>query len=490
MEIFDIAIIGAGVVGCAIAQHLAKYDLKIALLEKESDVCMGASKANSGIIHTGYFTKGPMKEEMNLKGSPLFDEVCPKIGVDFDRIGAVFCATDEEELKILKNELKICQSRKIPVELIEDQAKVHEIEPQLNEKVIAILHFPTAGIIIPFEFAVGLAEHAVINGVQLMLDFEVAIIKREHGMFTIISALGNKTIKAKTVINAAGVYSDKVAKMVGVEDFTITPRRGEYILFDKNSLNFNKIIFPTPSLQSKGIVISKTLHNNFFIGPNAHEIDSKEGNQTTIVGLNEILMGAKTLIKELPLRQNITNFAGVRATADSHDFIIEPTKVPHFIQAAGIDSPGLSSSLAIARKIEEILSNISGYSFKPKSNYIPIREKPLRYTDLSKEQLAEKIKNNPQWGQIVCRCELVTEAEIVDACHRPIPCTNSDMIKRRLRPGMGRCQGGFCLPKVLKIISREKGIIYERVTKSGKNSHIVFDRSKGLCSEVFQGEKL
>jgi glycerol-3-phosphate dehydrogenase len=490
MEIFDIAIIGAGVVGCAIAQHLAKYDVKIALLEKEADVCMGASKANSGIIHTGYFTKGPMKEEMNLKGAPLFDEVCPQIGVDYDRIGAIFCATDEEELKILKNELKTCESRNIPVELIEEQAKIQEMEPQLNDKVIAVLHFPTAGIIIPFELAVGLAEHAVMNGVHLMLDYEVAIIKREHGMFTISDSMGNKKIETKTVINAAGIYSDKIAKMVGVEDFIITPRRGEYILFDKNSLKFNKIIFPTPSLQSKGIVISKTLHENFFIGPNAHEIDSKEGNQTTIKGLNEILMGAKTLIKDLPLRQNITNFAGVRATSDNHDFIIEPTKVPHFIQAAGIDSPGLSSCLAIARKIEEILTVITGYSFKKKTNYISMREKPARYATLSKEQLEQKVKENPQWGQIICRCELVTEAEIVDACHRPIPCTNSDMIKRRLRPGMGRCQGGFCLPKVMKIISREHGIIYERVTKSGKNSHIVFDRSKGLCSEVFQGEKV
>ena len=488
--IYDIAIIGAGCVGTAIAQRLSKHDLKIALLEKEADVSMGATKANSGIIHAPYMLHGKMKEEMNMKGWMMFEEVCAEIGVEFSRPGAVFCATNDEELHVLENELELCKKRGgFEVELIRDKTRIQEIEPQLNDNVFAVLYFPKAGIIIPFELAVGLAEHAVMNGVDLLLSYEVAFIKKQDDIFAIHSKEGD-LIQAKTVVNAAGVYSDKIARMVGIEDFTIIPRRGEYILFDKNSLPLKTIIFPTPTLESKGIVISPTVHGNFFIGPNAHEIDSKEGNQTTVTGLNEILSGADKLIRKLPLRQNITNFAGIRATANEHDFIIKSTKIPQFLLAAGIDSPGLTSSLAIAQRIEELLQSDCGYSFKPNPNLVPKREKQVRLADLSSDELAEKISNNPQWGQMVCRCEQVTEAEIVEACHAPIPCTNSDMIKRRLRPGMGRCQGGFCLAKVMKIISREHAMIYEQVTKLGKGSQVVLGRTKNLSSEVFQGEKL
>jgi glycerol-3-phosphate dehydrogenase len=488
-EIIDIAIIGAGCIGSAIAQRLSKYRLNIALIEKEADVSMGATKANSGIIHAPYMIHGKMKEEMNMRGCPMFDEICPQIGIDFKRIGAIFCATKKNDLQILESELELCKKRGFPVELIQDKKKIAELEPQLKKNIYAVLHFPTAGIIIPFEYTVALAEHAVMNGVNLHLQFQVGVIRNENGVFHIYSNEG-KILKAKTIINAAGVYSDKVEKMVGIETFTITPRRGEYILFDKDALPLNKIIFPTPNLESKGIVIAPTLHGNFFIGPNAHEIDSKEGNQTTTKGLNEIIKGAQALVKKLPFKKNITNFAGVRATANAHDFIIGATDVPNFINAAGIDSPGLSSSLAIAEKVEHIIREETDLTLIEKSNYIKERKKQVRFADLSKEELSQRIEKNPQWGNMICRCEQVTEAEIVEACHAPIPCTNADMIKRRLRPSMGRCQGGFCLPKVMKIISRERNIIYEQVTKSGKNSRIVFDRTKNITSEVIQGKIL
>ncbi len=487
-NLYDIAIIGAGCVGSAIAQRLSKYDINIILIEKESDVSMGATKANSGIIHQGYFTtKGSLKEKLCLRGNDLIDEIGPKIGVEYERIGAIFCATNKIERETLESEFTKSQNRGVDVEIITDLNRIHVIEPQLNDNVITILHFPRAGIIIPFELTIALAEHAIINGCELKLEFEVGFIKRdtENDVFEIRSADGRK-IKAKTIINAAGIYSDKIARMVGLEDFIIIPRRGEYILFDKDSLPLKKIIFPTPTPASKGIVISKTVHGNFFIGPNATEIDSKEGINTTSIGLNEIITGARKIIKNLPFKKNITNFAGIRASTHQHDFIVEESSIPQFINVAGIDSPGLSSSLAIAELVEQILKKNCGYTFIKREDYIPTRNKQILLSDLSEEELAKKIKENPQWGQIICRCEQVTEAEIVEACRGPIPVKNTDMIKRRLRPGMGRCQGGFCLPKVMKIISREQDMIMEQVTKTGGDSFIVFERTKHLNSEVIE----
>jgi len=484
-DIYDIAIIGAGVVGSAIAQRLSKYNLKTILLDKEADVAMGTSKANSGIIHEGYFTsKGTLKESLCLRGSELFNELCPQLDVPFKRTGALFCATTKNELKTLKGELKHSQERNVIVELIEDREKIQEMEPLLKETVIGVLHFPKAGILIPWDLTIAMAEHAMLNGVELKLQFQIAFIKKTDSIFTLHSSEGQK-IHAKTIINAAGIYSDKIAKMIGDESFNIIPRRGEYIMFDKNSLILHKILFPTPSLVSKGIVVGPTMHGNFYVGPNANEVDSKEGNNTSIKGLNEILTGGSKLV-DLPLRKHITNFAGLRASTLRHDFIIEPSKLDgNFIHAAGIDSPGLTSCLAIAERVENILKEQCGYTFSSNPNYIPTQSAQIRMEDLSESELAAKITENPQWGNIVCRCEMVSEAEIVEACHRQIPCTNTDMVKRRLRPGMGRCQGGFCQAKVMKIISREREMLYEKVTKTGGKSYLVFDRTKNLGSEIF-----
>ncbi|MHA1674725.1 MAG: NAD(P)/FAD-dependent oxidoreductase [Promethearchaeota archaeon] len=489
-DIYDIAIVGAGVVGSAIAQRLAKYEVKTILLDKEADVAMGTSKANSGIIHQGYFTaKGSLKEILCLRGSELFNELCPQLDVPFKRTGALFCATTKNELKTLRGELQHSQERNVAVELIEDRKEIIKLEPLLKESVIGVLHFPKAGILIPWDLTIALAEHAIINGVELKLRFEVAFITKQDKLFTIHSSEGQK-IQAKTIINAAGLYSDKIAKMIGDESFNIFPRRGEYIMFDKNSLPIQKILFPTPTVVSKGIVVGPTMHGNFYVGPNANEVDSKEGNNTSIKGLNEILTGGSKLV-DLPLRKHITNFAGLRASTLRHDFIVETSKYDgQFIHAAGIDSPGLTSSLAIAERVEKILDEQCGYSFLKKSQYIPTLTSQIRMDDLNEEKLKSKIVENPQWGNIVCRCEMVSEAEIVEACHRQIPCTNTDMVKRRLRPGMGRCQGGFCQAKIMKIISRERDMLYEKVTKTGGKSYLVFDRTKNLGSEIFKGEHL
>jgi glycerol-3-phosphate dehydrogenase len=303
--------------------------------------------------------------------------------------------------------------------------------------------------------------------------------------------MDGRQITARTIINAAGLFSDRVARMVGDESFNIIPRRGEYIMFDKNTLNLQKILFPTPTVLSKGIVVAPTRHDNFFVGPNAHEVDSVDAINTSSQGLNEILEGGQKIVDELPLRKHITNFAGIRASTLKHDFIIKQSdSVPHLILAAGIDSPGLSSCLAIAERIEVILKEECHYELVENLNYTRTRTSQTRLADLTDPELAQKIHKNPQWGNIICRCEFVSEAEIVKACHLPIPCTNTDMIKRRLRPSMGRCQGGFCLPKVMKIISRERDMIFEQVTKTGGQSDIVFKRTKNLSSEIYQGKIL
>ncbi len=489
-NIYDIAIIGAGVVGSAIAQRLAKYELKTILLDKDADVAMGTSKANSGIIHQGYFTsKGTLKETLCLRGSALFNELCPQLDVPFKRTGALFCATTKNELKTLEGEFKNSQERNAPAEFIDDRGKIKKLEPLLKESVIAVLHFPEAGILVPWDLTIALAEHALLNGVELKLQFEVAFIKKNDEIFTIHSSEGEK-IQVKTIINAAGLYSDKIAKMIGDESFNIIPRRGQYIMFDKHSLNLQKILFPTPTVVSKGIVVGPTMHGNFYVGPNANEVDSKEGTNTSIKGLNEILTGGSKLV-DLPLRKHITNFAGLRASTLRHDFIIEPSKQDgQFIHAAGIDSPGLTSSLAIAERVEEILQKDCGFTFSKRTQYIPTLSSQIRMENLNEEELKSKIAENPQWGNIVCRCEMVSEAEIVEACHRQIPCTNTDMVKRRLRPGMGRCQGGFCQAKIMKIISRERDMLYEKVTKTGGKSYLVFNRTKNLGSEIFNGDHL
>ena len=493
---YDLAIIGAGCVGTAIAQRLCKYHLKILVLEKEEDVSMGTTKANSGIIHAGYAApNGSLKAEMNVKGNAMFDEVCNNIEVEFKRVGSFVCAMDEKGLATIKKEKELGEKRGVKVEIIDDKAKIKAMEPNISEDVIAVLYAPSAGIIIPFELAVGLAEHSVLNGVEYKFNFKVNEIENPSENLFIIKSESGEKIESKNVINCAGVFSDKISGMVGLNYFKILPRRGEYVLLDKNVIEIRHILFPTPFVSktgqvSKGILASPTLHGNIFAGPNAEEIESPDAINTTTAGLNEVISGSKGLIPNMPIRESITNFAGIRATSSNGDFIIEATSVKGFVNVAGIESPGLSSCLAIAEKVEGIVRNDLKIILTEKSDYIPKRKAQLRMKDMTYDKLQEKIKENPKWGTIVCRCETITEQEIVEACHAIIPAKSLDMIKRRLRPGMGRCQGGFCSPKVMKIISRELNIPFGEVTKTGKGSKIVIERTKGYKDEVYKEEEL
>jgi len=486
---YDVTIIGGGVTGTAIARWISRYELKTILIEKEEDVCSGTSKANSGIIHAGYDPKeGTLMCEMNIKGNPMFDQAQKELHFDFKRCGSFVIAVEEEELKILKKEKEKGDKRGIPGEIITDIKRIKTMEPNITDRVVGVYYCPTAGIVWPFGLCISLAENAYQNGVHFLFESPVVEIKKKTDYFEIKA--GSNTINSKYIINAAGVHADLIAKMVGINDFYITPRTGEYILLDKNAMNLKVIMFPIPTEYSKGILVSPTTHGNTFIGPNSVLQDSKDDTSTTSEGLNEIIDGARKLFPSVPIRSAITNFAGLRAISSRNgDFIIEADKnVFGFVNAAGICSPGLSSCLAIAEKIIEILKNDIGIKLIEKPNWQPYRIPQKRLKDMNEQELALEIKKNPKWGRVICRCETVTEAEIVEAIHRPLGAHSLDMIKKRLRPGMGRCQGAFCTPKLLKILSRELKIPIEKVTKNIKGTELIVGRTKNLQSIIWEGE--
>ncbi|TFF93976.1 MAG: FAD-dependent oxidoreductase, partial [Promethearchaeota archaeon] len=362
------------------------------------------------------------------------------------------------------------------LELILDKDKILELEPNLTEDVVGVLHAPTAGIVSPYEMTIALAENAAMNGVKFFRNQEVIKIRHTDYIFT-VKTRGGGEFQSRHLINAAGLYADEISKMLGLDYFYIMPRKGEYILFDRNALRLNKILFPMPTKVSKGILVCPTVHGNTFVGPNAQNIVDKEDIATTTAGLKEILDGAKDLVPNIPARSSIRNFAGLRAVPDSYDFIIDNTDIWGFINVAGILSPGLTSSYAIAEKVEGILE-LLGLELKKKEDYNPYRPKPQSFTDFTKEELDKKIQEDPKWGNIICRCETVSEREIINAIHAPVGATTVDGVKFRCRPGMGRCQGGFCRPRVIEILSRELNIPYSQVSKRGDDTTFLECKTK------------
>ncbi|MHA1730225.1 MAG: NAD(P)/FAD-dependent oxidoreductase [Promethearchaeota archaeon] len=490
---YDVVIIGGGVIGCSISRWLSKYNLRILLIERSEDVCSGTSKANSGIIHGGYAAReGSLKCEMNLKGNPMFTKAQKELNFEFKRIGSFVEAIEESEIEVLEEEKRKGDIRNIPGEIIKDIKKIRDMEPNINKSVKAVYYCPVAGIIWPFGLTIALAENAYNNGVNFLFSSPVTSIKKiKAGNDHFEIKAGNQYISARYIINAAGVYADKIANMVGLNNFKISVRKGDYILLDKDTFPLNHIIFPVPSEFSKGILVSPTIHGNTFIGPNSNPQDDKADVATTTLGLNEIISGAKKLFPNISLRSAITNFAGLRAISNhDRDFIIESSEIDGFINVAGICSPGLSSSLAIAEKVVKILIDDVGVKLVEKSNWNPIRLPPIRLKDMNESSLSNAIKRNPQWGRIICRCETVTEAEIVEVIHRhgPLGAHSIDMIKKRLRPGMGRCQGAFCTPKIIKILSRELKIPVEQVPKNNPGSEYIVGRTKNIESTIWEGE--
>jgi glycerol-3-phosphate dehydrogenase len=478
----DVVIIGAGVTGTAIARELARYELEVVLVEKEADVACGSTKANTAIVHAGYDAHpGTWKAKLNVRGNAVFPQICRELEVPFKRTGSLVVALKEDQVPHLYELLERGHVNGVPDLEIIGRDELLRREPHLNPHAVAALWAPTAGIVNAWELTIAQAENAVENGVKLLLEQPVIRIEREGDRVRTVCT-PDFAIATRFVVNAAGRHSDEIARLVGQEDFRITPRKGEYYVFDRRFGHMAGCpLFPVPTAVSKGILVTPTVEGNLLIGPNAQDLDDKEDLRTTPAGLKEVLTEALDMMPDLPLKDAIANFAGLRAVArPSNDFVLGPAPgVPNFINAAGIQSPGLTSAPAVAEEIRDYLQ-AAGLELNGKKKFNPYRKRLVTFRELSREEQAELIAEDPRYGQIVCRCETVTEAEIVQALHRPVPCTTMDGVKRRTRAGMGRCQAGFCTPRVAAIMARELGLSLDEVTKKGGASKLLLARTKEL----------
>lgn len=473
---YDVVIIGAGVIGTFIARELSKYELKIVLLEKANDVSDGTTKANSAIIHAGYDAKeGTLKAKLNAMGNPMFDKVCKELDVPFKRIGSLVIATNEKEMVVLKDLLERGKYNNILDMKLLNQEEVLQKEPNLSKEVIGALYAKTAGITSPFELAIALAENAIDNGVELMHNQEVTNIQNEYNTFFVQTQ--DKVIKSRYVINCAGVYADKVNNMINSPSFSIIPRRGQYFVFDKQEgKKFNSVIFQCPTEKGKGILITKTVHGNLLVGPDSQDIENKEAIETTKDRLDYVRKISKKTSTNVNFSKVITSFAGLRATPSTGDFIIGESETANFINAAGIESPGLSASPAIAQRVVKII--LEKEDLTEKENYIKERKRQIRFIELSNEEKRDLIEKDNRYGKIICRCEQITEGEIIDVIHRNAGAKTVDGVKRRVRPGMGVCQGGFCGPRVLEILARELNKSEIDILKDSKYSYILTGTTK------------
>ncbi|SHK30011.1 glycerol-3-phosphate dehydrogenase [Anaerobranca californiensis DSM 14826] len=475
---YDVLIIGAGIVGTAIARELSKYELKVILAEKENDIANGTTKANSAIVHAGYDAlPGTLKAKTNVLGNKLYPKLCEELDVPFKQIGSFVVAFNEDEVKVLERLKKQGEENGVPNLEILPGEKVLEMEPNLSDKITAALYAPTGGIVGPFELAIALAENAVENGVEVILNSPVTKIEKIEEGYKVKA--GEREILTKFVINCAGLYADQVNNLINEEYFKIQPNRGEYNLFDKTVGNYvNKVVFQAPTPVSKGVVCLPTVHGNFLIGPTADYVDSPQEVQTTGKGLAEVREKGLKVLPNFPFYKVITSFAGLRAKVEGGDFIIEEVRENKgFINVAGIDSPGLTAAPVIALEVVEILRNITG-GLKEKENFNGKRKAVVHFMELSPEEKAELIKKDPKFGRVICRCESITEGEIVNAIHRPVGGRTLDGIKRRVRAGMGRCQGGFCAPRVMEILARELEKDITEIVKDSPNSYILTGPTK------------
>ena len=474
---YDVVIIGAGVIGASIFRELTKYNLKIAVVEKENDVAMGATKANSAIIHAGYDPRvGSLMAKYNVKGNEMFESLCKELSVPFKRIGSLVLAFNNEELNLINTLFINGKNNGVKNLKILSRDEVLLLEPNISKDIIGALYAPTSGIVGPFEYTIALMENGYQNGGEVILESEVVSIIKNNNF--IIKTKDGKEIKSRYVVNAAGVYADKIHNMICKEKFKIVPRKGEYFVMDKSQGTIvNHTIFQCPSRLGKGILVTPTVHGNLLVGPNAVDLEDKESLSTTSEGLSYIRKASIKTTNKINFRESIRNFSGLRATSDIDHFIIgEDSQVRGFIDIAGIKSPGLSSAPAIAEDVVKILLN-SGLKLIKNDSFTGARTN-VRFTDLLSSENNELIKKQPTYGRIICRCEEITEGEIIDAIKHSFGKITLDGVKRRCRPGMGRCQGGFCGPRVQEIIARELNIKMEEVVLEKNNSIILYGKTK------------
>ncbi len=483
---FDVAIIGAGIIGTSIARKLAEYNLHLVLIEKDSDLANGTTKANSAIVHAGFDPEpGSLKAKFNVEGNRMYESLCRELNVSYHQNGSLVIAFSDEEMQTLQELFERGRSYEVPGLDLVGREKLHKMEPGLSEAAIGALYAPTAGITDPYLLAIALAESAAENGVEVRLDSPVREIQKTSQGFKIIC--NGEIIDSRYVINAAGLYADQVNEMVNSPSFKIKPARGEYFLLDKKTGHYAKhVLFPCPTRLGKGVLISPTTHGNLIIGPNAEPIDSKDATQTTAEGLDYVRKNAEKIKKGLPFNKVITSFSGLRAKSSSGDFIIEEAEnSPGFINVAGIDSPGLVSAPAIALYVAGLLEKSAGPLDKKRS-FSPEAKNHTPFMNLDQHEKEQLIKKDPRFGKIICRCESITEGEIVRAIKGPVGARTVDGIKKRTRPGGGRCQGGFCGPRVIQILSRELGLEPHEVKKDNPCSYILTGPTKNKKSEIIK----
>jgi glycerol-3-phosphate dehydrogenase len=476
---YDVIIIGAGVSGCAIARELSRYQVKACVLEKEEDVCCGTSKANSAIVHAGYDAEpGSLMAELNVKGNERMEELARELDFPFERRGSFVVCTEEEGVPKLQELYERGVKNGVKGMRILNREEAFSMEPNLAEETKYVLYAPTAGIVCPFSMNIALAENAYTNGIEFRFDTEVRSIEKTENGYRLDTS--NGSLETRYVVNAAGVYADVFHNMVSTRKIHITPRKGEYLLLDKSAGNYvSRTIFALPGKYGKGVLVTPTIHGNLLVGPTADDIEDKEGTNTTADGLLAVRQKAGRNVKELPMRSVITSFAGLRAHEDGHDFIIgEPEDAAGFIDCAGIESPGLTSAPAIGMLVAELLCKKMNLS--PNLDFQEKRKGIRNPAKLSVAERNELIRQNPAYGNIICRCEMISEGEILDAIHRPLGAKSLDGVKRRTRAGMGRCQSGFCSPRTMELLHRELGIPMEELTKAGGDSKLICGTNKDV----------
>ncbi len=477
----DVVIIGAGVSGCAVARWLSRYRINVLVLDKEEDVCCGTSKANSAIVHAGFDAKnGTLMAELNVRGSEMMEQLSVDLDFAYKRCGSLVLCMDENDRDKLNALYENGVKNGVKDLRIIEREELLRMEPNVSDNAVAALWAPTGAIVCPFGMTLAFAENAAANGVQFQFDTEVKKLERTEKGWKVETNQG--TVEAKTVVNAAGVYADLFHNEVCGDKIHITPRRGDYLLLDHTASGFvTHTVFQLPGKFGKGVLVTPTVHDNILAGPTAIDVENREGTNTTAEGLADVMKKAGFSVKNLPTRQTITSFAGLRAHEDGHEFIIRES-AEDFFDCAGIESPGLSSAPAIGERVASLMQ--AKYGWEEKEDFIDKRKGILDPKTLSREEWNKLIEKEPAYGQIICRCESVTEGEILDAIRRPLGARSLDGVKRRTRAGMGRCQAGFCSPRVMEILSRERKVPLSSITKNGKGSELIVGVAKDVYEEV------
>lgn len=476
---YDVLVVGAGVIGCAAAMELSRRDLRLAVLEAEEDVCCGTSKANSAIVHAGFDARpGSLMARFNVEGSRRMEALCRELDVPYRRTGALVLGFAEADRPRLEELRRRGEENGVPGLRILDQAELRQQEPAVSPEAVCALYAPTSAIVCPFELTAAMAENAARNGAEFVFDAPVEHIERAGELWRLTTAKG--VYEASVVINAAGVFGAELHNMVSPDTLTITPRKGEYVLLDKKvGAMVSHTIFQLPTAMGKGVLVTPTVHGNLLVGPTAVDVADPRGTNTTAEGLAEVIAKGRRSVPGLPLNRTITSFAGLRAHIErpEQDFTIGPAAgAPGFLDAIGLESPGLSAAPAVGEELARLASELLNAPLR--ENYLPGRPAVRRPNEMDFAARQALVAAEPAFGHIICRCESVSEGEILDAIHRVPGARSLDGVKRRTRAGMGRCQAGFCSPRVLEILSRELGIPQPELTKSGGGSRPILGRTR------------